>query len=563
MRGDAELIIGKKVESGENLKINLSTLIDTRLLIQANSGGGKSYLIRKILEESHGKVQQIVLDLEGEFNSLREKYDYLLIGKEGEIPANIRTAEVLARKLLELNVSAIVDLSDLKYHERILFVKRFLDSMINSPKNLWHPCLVIIDEAHIFCPEKTKSESASSVIDIMTRGRKRGFCGVLATQRISKLHKDAAAEANNKLVGRTGLDIDMKRAADDLGFTSKEQMRSLRDLEAGEFFAFGAAMSREVTKVKIDAVKTNHPKSGGRQLIKVSPTPQNIKKILNQVVDLQKDADEEMKTKQDMERKINDLNREIRSLKLQKPKAEIDEKEIKKRVDTQLQQAIKIISKDAEAEMKRFATALYETKKVFQKISAEATRMAERIPEEVQLPEYVVPTPHRDVVPRLPDKIPSIYNNFGKCEKSIYSFLYANQNREFSIAQIAAMTGYSANSGGFNNALSKLNTAELISRNRGKISLKTIDISLVEKEENFSIELIKRKLGKCEREIFEVVLENPSSEFTIEELASHTASNYSPSSGGFNNSLSKLNSIELIIRERGKIRLNKEIKEMI
>jgi len=43
--------------------IDLNNLIDTRLLIQANSGGGKSYAIRKLLEETHGKVQHIVLDL--------------------------------------------------------------------------------------------------------------------------------------------------------------------------------------------------------------------------------------------------------------------------------------------------------------------------------------------------------------------------------------------------------------------------------------------------------------------------------------------------------------------
>lgn len=39
------MIIGQIV-SGEKLKIDLSTLVDTRLLIRANSGGGKSWLLR-------------------------------------------------------------------------------------------------------------------------------------------------------------------------------------------------------------------------------------------------------------------------------------------------------------------------------------------------------------------------------------------------------------------------------------------------------------------------------------------------------------------------------------
>ena len=213
----------RTIDLNNNFQINLDVLIDTKLLIQANSGGGKSWCIRRLLEQSHGKVQQIVIDLEGEFSSLREKYDYILAGKDGDTPADPRSATLLAKRLLELNVSAIIDLYELDQYNRRRFVKLFLDALVDAPKRLWHPCIVVVDEAHFFCPEKGQSEAMNSVIDLATRGRKRGFCAVLATQRLSKLHKDAAAECNNKLIGRTGLDIDMKRASEELGFTSKEQ----------------------------------------------------------------------------------------------------------------------------------------------------------------------------------------------------------------------------------------------------------------------------------------------------------------------------------------------------
>lgn len=187
--------------------INLSKLIDTRLLIQSNSGGGKSWLIRRILEQSHGKVQQLILDLEGEFSTLREKYDYVLAGKEGDTPATPKSAALLARRLLELNVSAIIDLYELSHQERKQFVRLFLNAMVNAPKSLWHPCLVIIDEAHVFAPQTGQSEAMEAVIDLATRGRKRGYCAVLATQRISKLHKDAVAEClpgTEKILTREG-----------------------------------------------------------------------------------------------------------------------------------------------------------------------------------------------------------------------------------------------------------------------------------------------------------------------------------------------------------------------
>ena len=320
------MIIGKNIETKGNVDIDLQKLISTRLLIQANSGGGKSWLIRRLLEQTHGKIQQIVIDLEGEFSTLREKYDYLLVGKDGEIPANIQTAELLAIKLLKLNVSTIIDLSELKHHERIFFVQRFLDSLVNAPRELWHTCLVIVDEAHQFCPEGKKSESANSVIDLETRGRKRGFCGVLATQRISKLHKDAAAECNNVLVGRTVQDIDRKRAANDLGFTTKEQELALRKLGDGEFFAYGPAISREdVIRIKVGDVRTTHPEPG-KNILKASETPENIRKLLKDVIDLPKEAEEEIKTKKEFRDKINELKRDLRVAKQSQPKPIADEK---------------------------------------------------------------------------------------------------------------------------------------------------------------------------------------------------------------------------------------------
>src|SRR5271157_4163877 len=95
---------------GDNLNLDLPKLIDTRLLIQANSGGGKSWAIRKLLETTFGKVQHIVLDVEGDFASLREKFDYVLAGRDGDLPADPRSAELLARKVLELECSIIIDL---------------------------------------------------------------------------------------------------------------------------------------------------------------------------------------------------------------------------------------------------------------------------------------------------------------------------------------------------------------------------------------------------------------------------------------------------------------------
>src|SRR5437667_11741569 len=110
--------MNSNISLNQSVSIDLPTLLDTRLLVQANSGGGKSWLLRRLLEQSQGKVQQIVIDLEGEFARLREKYYYVLAGEESDTPAETRRAHLLAKKLLELYITEIIEWYVQQYTER-------------------------------------------------------------------------------------------------------------------------------------------------------------------------------------------------------------------------------------------------------------------------------------------------------------------------------------------------------------------------------------------------------------------------------------------------------------
>jgi len=315
-----------KIFKGTEIDIDLSTLVDSRALICANSGGGKSFTVRKILEESNKKVMSIILDIEGEFRTLREQYDFLLIGNEGDVELNMKSAKLLPQKIMELEVSTIIDISDLKRNERITYVKYFLEALMELPRKYWKPCLIVLDEVHQLAGQQEKQDSTSSVIDLATRGRKRGYSLIGCTQRISKLHKDVVAELNNYMVGRTGLDIDQKRAGEILGFTNKQDVLSLRDLDAGEFYVFGTAISKYVTKVKVGNVKTTHPKVGMDLRKEIIKPTQKIKNMLSKLSDLPKEAEEKLKTEQDYKKKIRELEFEVRKI----PKAEVSKEQIEK-----------------------------------------------------------------------------------------------------------------------------------------------------------------------------------------------------------------------------------------
>jgi hypothetical protein len=295
-------------------ELNLPVLLETRLLVQANSGGGKSYAVRRLLEQTAPHVQQLVIDPEGEFASLREKFDYVIAAPhDGDALASPKTAALLAKRLLETGVSAVLDIYDLKAHDRHLFVKRFLEALINAPRALWHPLMVVLDEAHTFCPQSGSSEAAGAVIDLATRGRKRGQCLVLATQRLSKLHKDAAAEMLNKLVGRTGLDVDVKRAADELGLTAKDAVEQLRNLPPGHFYAYGPALSPAPRRIITGPVLTTHPKAGDRLMQKPPAPSRKILESLGKLADLQQEAEQEAADLESLRNTVADLRRQLAS----------------------------------------------------------------------------------------------------------------------------------------------------------------------------------------------------------------------------------------------------------
>ena len=551
------------IQLNRSVSIDLSSLINTRLLVQANSGGGKSWLLRRILEQSHGKIHQIVIDLEGEFSTLREKYDYILAGKGGDVAAESRSAALLARKLLELNVSAIIDLYELKHQERKHFVKLFLDAMVNAPKNLWHPCLVIIDEAHIFCPEKGQAESMESVIDLATRGRKRGYCAVLATQRLSKLHKDAAAECNNKLIGRTGLDIDMKRAYEELGFTSKEQYLSLRKLEAGEFYGFGPAVSREVIPLKVGGVKTTHPQAGSRILSKATTPPtQKIKSVLKKLSDLPEEARKEAATIADMKKELMQLRRH------RCPKVTS-----KKDIEAAVKHAVWKHGLEWERVVKTWQEYVKNLHKIFS--DSETKRKALKLPK--ALPKYTF-TPSnlepasfkinveprykqmaQDVASKAKEKSEHTAVDTGQVDREIkitggamrmLKVLVSRYPMELTKAQLATFAKLSPRSGTYGTYLSALRSAGFIEESNGlfKASEAGID-SLGEapappQTSEEVIEMWRSNLNGGAKRIFDAVVSCYPDALSKEEVGEQT--DLVPSSGTFNTYLSMLRSNSLI-----------------
>lgn len=261
---------------GAVAELDLEELLATRLLVQGNSGSGKSHLLRRLLEQSSPWVQQCIVDPEGDFVTLAERFGHQVVDAA-------RTESELTRiagRVRQHRVSVVLNLEGLDVEQQMRAAAAFLGGMFDAERDHWYPVLVVVDEAQLFAPaiagevsDEARKLSLGAMTNLMCRGRKRGLAGVIATQRLAKLAKNVAAEASNFLMGRTFLDIDMARAADLLGM-DRRQAEMFRDLARGNFVALGPALSRRPLPITIGAVETS-ARSTSPKLMPLPEAPQD------------------------------------------------------------------------------------------------------------------------------------------------------------------------------------------------------------------------------------------------------------------------------------------------
>jgi hypothetical protein len=556
------MILGKRTAGGD-LSIDLDRLIENRLLIQGASNSGKSYAVRRLLEQTHGRAQQIVLDVEDEYPSLRERFEYVLGGPGRDFPVEVRSAGLLARRLLELGVSAILNLYELRAHDRIAFVKAFLDSLMSAPQRIQHDALVVVEEAATLAPQSGREAvSTQSVIDLAARGRKRGFAIVAVTQRISDLHKSVVAQCGNRLIGRTTLDSDVKRAVYELGFSGREQARELVELPRGDFFAFGPALSDQVVRVRIGGCETHHGTKRGARAAAPPPAPEKVRAVLSKLADLPAEAAQEARTNEELRAKLRELERDMAAA----VKAQIlpDPQALERAHDAGREEgralAIGAVM-HATARSERAARAIDQALGQL-KVAADALREPLDVPEVIsgaaesrgsaaafRAPRPLVVSPSHSRTEN--DK--SVDGLDGPMQRVLDALAWleaAGLREPFSREQVAFLASYKPGTGAFQNALGRLRSADLISypsggtvapTDAGRAAAHTPDTPTSAGE--IQRRVLDRIDGPMQRCLTPLLLSYPRA-LTREQLAD--AAEYQVGTGAFQNALGRLRTLGCI-----------------
>lgn len=225
------------MDVSRDLELDLEEIIGQCVAILGIRGSGKSNTAGVIFEELlRHRYPMSIVDIEGEYFGLKEKYEVLVVGTgDGvEIEIDPDCAGEIAQVSMEENVPVVLDLSGFLSDERTELLKAYLSSLWNLAGTLRRPYIIGIEEAHEFIPQGVKTELKEMIARIALRGRKRGLGGIIVSQRSAKVDKDVLSQAGMLFLHRVVHEVDMRVYSELLPWRKNEVKEIVNSLDTGD-----------------------------------------------------------------------------------------------------------------------------------------------------------------------------------------------------------------------------------------------------------------------------------------------------------------------------------------
>lgn len=285
-----------KIQIGTTINTSMPFLVDAdkivmgRTFLTAITRYGKSWCVRRLVEQLYGKAGTIIIDPEGEYASLREKFLFIILGQD--VSLQIGNVKYTVDRILEKNLSSIVDLSlaDEEYGKK--YVSEFIKHLMFRETKLKRPYLVVVEEADQFAPEKGVATSTclEAMKNLAKKGGKRGVGAIFSTQRPAFVSKMVLSQCTTlKLIGRIEWPSDLEAIKDFLQIEI-EVLRESEDtskphidrLNPGEFYASGSAIEKDAF-IRVGDVQTTHLGATPRLDVLPPALDRDIRNVVNDI----------------------------------------------------------------------------------------------------------------------------------------------------------------------------------------------------------------------------------------------------------------------------------------
>lgn len=241
-----------------------------RCFITGMSGSGKTNLVALWMEEAHRiGLQFVAIDPSGDYASLATLGGVAVCGGRGPIRLDYPEVSWLdaVMEAVKGGASMVVELDvDERGRRRNTADRRviftwFMDKFLTYQMATRKPILLVIEEAHIFAPQKTHGGQDVAAWDVFKEaakmGRRSGILLMMASQRPRDLEADIATQCNLTFIGHIEHNLDFQQVKDFLYVPTRNGKRQpppprgmrgntlvtespglvdIIDLKAGEFY---------------------------------------------------------------------------------------------------------------------------------------------------------------------------------------------------------------------------------------------------------------------------------------------------------------------------------------
>lgn len=554
-----------------------SAALDDRLAFVGTSGSGKTYNASSGVERVLArKARAVIVDPLGVWWGLRlaadgktaSPYDVVIFGgPRGDIAINEHSGALIGEAVATMAGSCVIDMSQIgtKAAER-RFMLAFLTALYRHAAG--EPLHLVVDEADMFAPQKLldKEGEAAKLLGMMEtvvrRGRIKGFIPWLITQRPAVLSKDVLSQAD----GLVAFKLTSSQDRDAIGAwiegqadkkQGQEILASLPSMPLGQGVVWvpGRGILQRASfpqKATFDSSRT--PKRGETvRTANLKPLDLGVLKDRLSAVEAEAKANDPKALKAE----IAKLKSEKAALERAKPSAvPVDHDALADAERRGFERGVKETQAAAKQLVAAAVTEIVQDvsdagAKVASEIGALRSATQERLKalkddaKAVQ-PSYT-PAPARpaSVAPRPAPPVVAASGAFSAPQMKVLRALsmwrvlgHETPSREM----VAAASGYSVSSGGFNNLLGGLATAGAIGKPMpGHLSLLT-DVADMTPVEGRA--MLLGYLSNPQRKLVDAL--NGAGDKTRGALGEATG--YSASSGGFNNLIGSLSTLGIIVK---------------
>jgi uncharacterized protein len=197
----------KVLHIASDLTLDAQEFLSAATGIVGKRGRGKSGAVKRIMEELHRvHLPFVVFDPAGIHWAVRSSGDgkkpglsgiVVIGGAHADIRLDRRAGAMVARNVVEANVSCVIDFKSEPHAAYREFIRDFSEELFrieNAP-----PRVVIIEEAPRLVPQKLypgMQECYAAVEKLVSQGRNEGVGVVLVGQRVATMSKDVLSEVD-------------------------------------------------------------------------------------------------------------------------------------------------------------------------------------------------------------------------------------------------------------------------------------------------------------------------------------------------------------------------------